>query len=77
MPMVHCNMIKGVFTDAEKRKLIANITEAFVDAKGEGFRDLVMVMIHEVESGHVGKGGNILTAEKVLAKAAGLEPAAR
>lgn len=65
MPMVHCNIIRGVFNEREKQQVITGITEAFTEVKGEGIRDLVMVMVHEVESGDVGKGGNVITADKV------------
>ncbi len=65
MPMVHCNFIKGVFSEKEKRQVIENVTDALVKVKGEGIRDLVMVMVHEVESGSVGKGGHTLTADDV------------
>ena len=65
MPIVHCNLIKNVFSKEEKQELITNITDAIVDVKGEGIRKLVMVIVHEVESGDVGKAGDIITAEKV------------
>ena len=65
MPLVHCNFIKDVFSEEEKQQAIANITDAIVDVKGEGIRDLVMVMVHEVDSGAVGKAGDIVTRDKV------------
>ncbi len=67
MPIVHCNLIKDVFSKKEKQELITNVTDAIVDVKGEGIRKLVMVIVHEVESGDVGKAGDIVTLEKVRA----------
>jgi 4-oxalocrotonate tautomerase family enzyme len=66
MPILHCNLIKDVFSDEEKQKLIASVTDAVVDVKGEGIRDLVTVVLHEVESGDVGKAGKSVTRDKVL-----------
>ena len=65
MPLIHCNFIKDVFNEEEKKQVITNITDAIADVKGEGIRDLVMVMIHEVDSGDVGKAGNQVTTKKV------------
>lgn len=65
MPIVHCNFIKDVFSEDEKKQAITNITDALVDVKGEGIRKLVTVVVHEVESGDVGKAGDTITREKV------------
>lgn len=65
MPLIHVNLIENVFDESEKRRVIEGITDVMESVKGKAFRDVVLVMVHEVPSGNVGKAGNILTTEKV------------
>ena len=70
MPIVHVNLIEDAFDSKEKQRVIEGITDVFASIKGEDFRQLVVAVIHEVESGDVGKGGKLVTLEKVRSLAA-------
>jgi len=57
MPLVTINVLEGVFTDAQKRELIARVTDAMVSIEGEAMRPITWVMIEEVRKNHWGIGG--------------------
>ena len=70
MPMVNIEIIKDVFTSAQKRELIEKVTEAMVSVEGEGLRGVTWVRIQEFEEGHWAIGGQPLAAADVKAMAA-------
>lgn len=67
MPLVDIQLIEGVFTGAQKREMIAKVTEAMVAIEGEAMRGITWVRIQELASGAWGVGGNALTADDVKA----------
>ena len=69
MPLVTIDVIKDVFTAAEKRTLIDKVTEAMIEVEGEALRPVTWVRIMEVEQGDWGVGGQLLDADTVLAMA--------
>ena len=60
MPLVTIDLIKDVFTPAEKNQMIRNVTEALSAVEGEGMRDKTWVRIMEVQPGDWGIGGQLL-----------------
>ncbi|AQV96591.1 tautomerase family protein [Cupriavidus necator] len=71
MPLVNVKVIEGVFSAADKEKIITTLTEAMVSIEGENMRPVTWVVVEEVKSGDWGIAGNVLTTEKVKALAAG------
>ncbi|MEZ5358882.1 MAG: 4-oxalocrotonate tautomerase family protein [Candidatus Zixiibacteriota bacterium] len=71
MPMVQIKVIAGVFTDAQKKDMIAKVTDAMVSVEGENMRGVTWVIIDEVKSGDWAIGGKPLSTEHVHAIAAG------
>jgi 4-oxalocrotonate tautomerase len=67
MPLVTIDVIKDVFTPAQKKDLIAKVTEAMVAVEGEAMRPVTWVRIMEVEQGDWGIGGQLLKAADVHA----------
>ena len=70
MPMVSIDVIKDVFTPAQKRQLIEKVTDAMVAVEGEALRAVTWVRIREIEQGDWAIGGNMLMAADVQAMAA-------
>ncbi len=76
MPLVNVKVIEGVFTDEQKREMVARLTDTMVAIEGENMRPVTWVVVEEVRSGDWGIGGNPLTTADVRALAAGgTEPA--
>lgn len=69
MPLVNIELIKDVFTPAQQRTMIEQVTEAMVAIEGEAMRPVTWVRIQEYEQGHWAIGGNALRAADVLAMA--------
>jgi len=67
MPLVTIDVIKDVFTPAQKRTIIENVTNAMVDVEGEAMRPVTWVRIQEVEQGDWAIGGQMLRAADVHA----------
>ncbi len=67
MPLVNIEVIKGVFTAAQKRELIEKVTDAVVSVEGEALRAITWVRIQEFEQGDWAIGGKGLMAADVLA----------
>ncbi len=65
MPLAQVKVIKGVFTDDEKREMIERVSEALISIEGESLREKTVVIIDEVASGDWGIGGKALTTEEV------------
>lgn len=73
MPLVDIQLIEGVFDDAQKQKMIRDVTDAMVNVEGEAMRGLTWVRVQEIASGEWAIGGKPLTTADV--KAARSEPA--
>lgn len=71
MPLIQVKLIEEVFTPAQKKEIIAKLTDAMVAIEGESLRSVTWVTIEEVRSGDWGIGGQALTTEAVRALAAG------
>jgi 4-oxalocrotonate tautomerase len=70
MPLVTIDVIKDVFTPAQKRELIERVTDAMIAVEGEALRAVTWVRIMEVEQGDWAIGGQPLSAGDVQAMAA-------
>jgi 4-oxalocrotonate tautomerase len=71
MPLVTIDVIKDVFTPAQKTEIINKVTEAMVAVEGENMRPVTWVRINEFEGGDWAIGGKALRASDVHALAAG------
>ena len=71
MPLVQVKVIKGVFSEAQKKAMVEKLTDAMVSIEGESMRQATWVTIEDVKSGQWGIGGKALTTEAVKALAAG------
>ena len=67
MPLVNIDVIKGVFTPAQKADMIHRVTDAMVAVEGEALRGLTWVRVREIEQGDWAIGGKLLAAADVLA----------
>jgi 4-oxalocrotonate tautomerase len=54
MPLVQVKVIEGVFSEAQKKKMIKKITDAMVSIEGENLRQVTFVIVEEVKSGDGG-----------------------
>ena len=71
MPLVNVKLIDGVFTDAQKARIISDLTDAMVRIEGENLRPVTWVVIEEVAGGNWAIGGKPLAAADVLGHGAG------
>jgi 4-oxalocrotonate tautomerase len=71
MPLVQVRLIKGVFNEQQKGRMIEKLTDAMVSIEGENLREVTWVTIEEVPSGEWGIGGRAMTTEAVKALASG------
>lgn len=71
MPLVTIDVIKNVFTPAQKDELIQKVTDAMVEVEGENLRPVTWVRIKEFEGGDWAIGGQRLAASDVHAMAKG------
>ena len=71
MPMVTIDVIKDVFTPAQKQQLISKVTDAMIAVEGENMRGVTWVRIQEFESGDWALGGKALQSSDVRALRAG------
>ena len=65
MPLVDIQLIKGVFTPEQKKRMIEKVTDAMIAIEGEAMRPVTWVRVQEIESGEWAIGGNPLTASDV------------
>ena len=65
MPLVTIDVIKDVFTPAQKEEMIRKVTDAMVEIEGESLRSVTWVRIMEVAQGDWGIGGQLLKARDV------------
>ena len=75
MPLVTIDVIKDVFTPAQKKEMIRKVTDTMVGIEGEALRGVTWVRIVEVEQGDWGIGGQLLSARDVQGMARGPAPA--
>ena len=71
MPLVTIDVIKNVFSPAQKQDLIERVTEAMIAVEGEPMRPVTWVRINEIEQGDWAIGGKCLKAADVHALASG------
>ena len=71
MPLIQVKLIEDVFTPAQKKDLIAKVTQAMIEVEGENMRPVTWVRINEFEGGDWAIGGKALRASDVHALAAG------
>ena len=71
MPLVTIEVIKDVFTPAQKQDMIEKVTDAMVAIEGEALRGVTWVRVQEIAQGDWGIGGKTLTAGDVRALASG------
>jgi 4-oxalocrotonate tautomerase len=71
MPLIQVKLINEVFTPAQKKEMIAKLTDAMVTIEGENMRPVTWVIVEDVRSGDWGIGGQALTTDDVRALAAG------
>ena len=65
MPFTQIKVIEGVFSEEEKKRMIADVTDALVAIEGESMREKTWVVIEELKSGDWGIGGMALETEVV------------
>ena len=53
MPLVTIDVIKDVFTPAQKADIITKVTDTMVGIEGEALRSVTWVRINEIEQGKV------------------------
>jgi 4-oxalocrotonate tautomerase len=71
MPLLSVKLIEGVFTPAQKREMVRNLTETMVAIEGENLRPYTVVVVERVKSGDWRVGGDCLTADDARALAVG------
>ena len=76
MALIQVTLIEGVFTAAQKRKIVQRLTDAIVEVAGESTRRDVWCLVAEIASGDWGAGGQTLTADDVraLARSESVDP---
>src|SRR5262249_4978435 len=57
MPLIQVQVIEEVFTPAQKREIVRELTDAMVSIEGESMRPVTLVVIQEVKSGDWAMGG--------------------
>jgi len=67
MPLINVKIIEGVFDDAQKQKIVTDLTDVMVAIEGERMRQVTWVVIDEVKSGNWALGGKPLTTTEVKA----------
>jgi 4-oxalocrotonate tautomerase len=67
MPLIDIQLIKGVFSDSQKREMIEKITETMVGIEGEAMRGVTWVRVQELASGEWAIGGKPLSTSDVKA----------
>ena len=70
MPLIDIQLIKGVFTPEQKKRMIEKVTDAMISVEGEAMRPVTWVRVQEIESGEWAIGGEPLTAAAVKQMAA-------
>jgi 4-oxalocrotonate tautomerase len=68
--MLQVKLIEGVFSAAQKQRMIKELTDTMVAIEGENLRQVTWVIIEEIKSGDWGMGGKGTTTADVHALAA-------
>jgi 4-oxalocrotonate tautomerase len=71
MPLVTIDLIKDVFSPAQKADTIHKVTATMVAIEGEVLRSVTWVRIKEVEEGDWGIGGQLLNGADLHGMARG------
>lgn len=71
MPLIDIQVIKNVFTPAQKGELVERVTDAVVSVEGEAMRRVTWVRVQEIDEGNWAIGGTRLSAADVHRMAAG------
>jgi len=71
MPLVDIHVLEGVFSAAEKQKMISKVSDTMVALEGEAMRGVTWVRVLDVPSGQWGIGGKALTSGDIEALQAG------
>ena len=58
MPLIKVKLIEEVFTPAQKKEVIAKLTNAIVAVQGENMRSVTWVTIEDVRSGDWGSAAS-------------------
>ena len=61
MPLIDIQVMEGVFSDAEKARMIEAVTRGFGDVAGQAMAEATSVRVHEIKSGSWGYGGRAMT----------------
>lgn len=67
MPLVTIDVLRDVWTTAQKHEFIEKVTEAMVNVAGEPLRQVIWVKLAEVDQGQWAIGGQRLSAELIHA----------
>lgn len=67
MPLVTIDVIKDVFSPAQKDEMIRKVTDAMLSVEGESLRGVTWVRVSEFEQGDWAIGGQPLHAADVHA----------
>jgi 4-oxalocrotonate tautomerase len=65
MPLVTIDVLKDVWTAAQRHAFIEKVTEAMVEVAGEPLRGVIWVKLAEVPQGEWAVGGQRLSAEMI------------
>lgn len=57
MPLIEVKIIEGTFSQAQKRELIARLSDVMVSVAGDRLRPLTWVVIEEIKNGDWGMAG--------------------
>ena len=63
MPFGNLKIPAGSVTAEQKKKMIDDVTDLYVEIFGQEARPNIMVLVEEVAEGGWGIGGNVLTLE--------------
>ena len=66
MPLIDIHVLEGVFSDEEKRQMIAETAKGFGSVAGQAMMDATSVRVHEVPSGSWGGATSVWTTERAL-----------
>ncbi len=69
MALVTIDIVKGVFSQDQKKEMIEKVTEAMISVEGEAMRQVTWVRLNEVENWAV--GGLLLNADIVHSQMSG------
>ena len=64
--LIQVKLVEGLFSIAQKREMIARLTDTMVAIVGESMRQVTWVVLDEVRSGDWGIGGQPLCTEDLL-----------